>query len=177
MSLILRYIYTILKALRRPAVEPLENCSLDLQVWPFDLDPNLHLNNGRFLSLMDLGRTDLVVRSGLGRVLWKKSWRPLVASAVIRFRGSLQPFQKFQLKTRIVGWDEKWFFIEQRFLANGKVAAVGAIKGLFRGPQGNISSPEVLAAVGVADLVSPELPEWLEAWKKAESTLIDLQAD
>lgn len=168
MSLILRYIYTVLMALRRPYARPLDESSLPLRVWPpFDLDPNLHLNNGRFLSLMDLGRMDLVVRCGLGKALWQRRWRPLVASAVIRYRGSLEPFQRFELKTRIAGWDEKWFWIEQRFVVGERTVAIGAIKGLFRGPQGNVSTAEVLTTAGV-DQPAPALPAWLQAWREAD---------
>ena len=172
MSLILRYLYTILNAFRRPAMSPLEESSLFLRVWPpFDLDPNLHLNNGRFLSLMDLGRMDLVVRSGMGRSLWKHRWRPLVASAVVRYRGSLNPFQKFELRTRIAGWDEKWFWIEHRFMLGERLVAVGAIKGLFRGPEGNVPTEQVLLENGETGTVSPELPNWLKAWREADEML------
>ena len=38
---------------------------VELIVLPNDLDTNLHMNNGRYLTLMDLGRLDLFVRSGL----------------------------------------------------------------------------------------------------------------
>ncbi len=161
MSLILRYLYSIVTAFSRPQAAPLEETLVTLRVWPFDLDPNLHLNNGRFLSLMDLGRVDLIVRSGLGRIIWRERWRPLVASATIRYRGSLNPFQKFKLATRIVAWDEKWFYIEQRFLAGERTVAVGAIKGLFRGPNGNVPTNTLLEAANVSQ-ASPPLPDWLE---------------
>ena len=35
---------------------------------PADLDVQRHMNNGRYLTLMDLGRMDLMLRSGF----WKK---------------------------------------------------------------------------------------------------------
>ena len=35
------------------------------RVWPHDLDTSLHMNNGRYWTLMDLGRADLMIRSGL----------------------------------------------------------------------------------------------------------------
>lgn len=168
MTLILRYIYTVIRSLFGPPADPLGVGVVPLRVWPFDLDPNLHLNNGRFLSLMDLGRMDLVIRCGLGRMLWKHGWRPLVASAVVRFRGSILPFQKFELQTRIASWDEKWFIMEQKFMVKGKLVAVGAIKGLFRGPDGNVPTAEVLEVGGVGGAEPPELPAWLEAWRQSE---------
>ena len=33
----------------------LDTSELPGRVWPMDLDTNLHMNNGRYLSLMDLG--------------------------------------------------------------------------------------------------------------------------
>ena len=32
------------------------------RVLPNDLDSNLHMNNGRYLTIMDLGRTDALLR-------------------------------------------------------------------------------------------------------------------
>ena len=42
---------------------------LRFRAWPTDLDPSLHVNNGRYLALMDLGRLDLMVGAGLWRHL------------------------------------------------------------------------------------------------------------
>ena len=33
-----------------------------MRVWPNDLDTNAHMNNGRYLTLMDLGRFDLMTQ-------------------------------------------------------------------------------------------------------------------
>ena len=42
---------------------------LTLRVCPGDLDTSLHMNNGRYWTLMDLGRTDLMLRSGFWRAV------------------------------------------------------------------------------------------------------------
>lgn len=39
-----------------------------------------------------------------------------VAASSIRFRRSLELFQKVVLKTRVLFWDEKAFYMEQRFV-------------------------------------------------------------
>jgi acyl-CoA thioesterase FadM len=109
--------------------------SVRLRVWPNDLDSNLHMNNSRHLLAMDVGRWDLVVRTGLWRELWRRRWFPVVGSATLRFRGSLDPFQRYRLATRLVAWDEKWCFLERRFERDGRLHAVGHVKALFRGPR------------------------------------------
>jgi acyl-CoA thioesterase FadM len=44
---------------------PLESDILNLRVWPNDIDFNLHLNNARYLSVMDYGRIHMLARAGL----------------------------------------------------------------------------------------------------------------
>jgi acyl-CoA thioesterase FadM len=119
---------------------------------------------------MDLGRMDLVLRTGLGRELLRRRWRPVVGSATLRFRRGLAPFARYELATRLVGWDEKWLFLEQRFERGGELCARGFVKALFRGPDGSVPSAELVAALGVTS-PSPELPEGLHQWMEAERSL------
>jgi acyl-CoA thioesterase FadM len=53
------------------------------------------------------------------RHMIRHRWRPAAASATIRFRRSLRPFQKFQIRTRLMCWDEQWSSFEQRFESEG----------------------------------------------------------
>lgn len=103
----------------------------------------------------------------------RERWQPTVASETIRFRRSLAPFQSFELRTRILGWDEKCFYIEQLFVAPSRrgeeiVCAVGLVRALFRGREGNVPTREVLATLGGAVTESPPLPEPVLAWSAAE---------
>lgn len=43
----------------------LKEKKLSFRVGPTDIDYNLHLNNAKYLSFMDLGRFDLTFKSGL----------------------------------------------------------------------------------------------------------------
>jgi acyl-CoA thioesterase FadM len=154
----------------RPALKPLDPSILTLRVWPTDLDINTHMNNGRFLTVMDLGRLDLIARTPLGKMVVKFRWQPIVASALIRYFRPLNPFQKYQLRSRVVGWDEKWFYVEQRFERNGEPIAIGFVKGLFRDRRGNVPIADVLKAVDVA-FPSPDLPAAIKSWQEAERSM------
>lgn len=88
---------------------------------------------------------------------------------MIRFRKSLGPFQKYHLKTRAIYWDEKWFYFEQRFERGGELIAVGRIKGLLRGPEGNIPTAEVFKALR-SPVLSPPLPLAIERWREMEES-------
>ena len=54
--------------------------------WPWDIDPWLELNNGRTLTLYDLGRVPLAARSGLVRALRANRWGLTVAGSSVRYR-------------------------------------------------------------------------------------------
>ncbi|WP_375731226.1 thioesterase family protein, partial [Azospirillum sp. B506] len=56
-------IYSAWRGRRTGLLEP---STLRFRVWPTDLDLNLHMTNARYFSVMDLGRTDLAIRVGLG---------------------------------------------------------------------------------------------------------------
>ena len=140
---------------------------LRFRVLPNDLDIYGHMNNGRYLTLMDLGRMDWIWRTGLGGAAKENRWKPLVASSVIRYKKSLTLWRPFCLRTRIIGWDEKWFYIEQIFKKGERVMAIAMVKGLFRGPKGNVPPSQVLAAMGSSPH-SPQLPPFVHLGIKSE---------
>jgi len=166
MVLLLRTLWKGLTLRFRPPLEPLGTSVLRFRVWPNDLDVNVHMNNGRFLSVMDLGRFDLTFRTGLGRAMLRHRWMPLVGGVTIRYRRSLDPFESYDLHTRLLGWDAKWFFLEQRFLkGGGELAAEGVVRALFRGKTGNVPVADVLRDMGYdgPDLPPPEaIRRWAE---------------
>lgn len=137
---------------------PLAEARLPFRILPTDLDFNLHVNNARYLSLMDLGRVDLLNRLGLLRFAFRGRWLPVLGAVAIRFQRPLHLGEQVELVTRLAAWDEKWFYLEQRFERGDKVIASAWVKALVRGPEGSIPTPAVLAAVG-ATLDSPPLPE------------------
>ena len=172
MNLLVRLLYVILAALRGTRMQPLDESVLTLRVLPNDLDANLHMNNGRYLTLMDLGRLDLLVRLGLVGELRRRRWNPVVASLAIRYRRSLAPWQGYELRTRMVGWDERWFFLEQRFTRGGETMAVAMVKALFVGPNGRVPPQELVDATGY-DVATPEIPLSIRSWEDAEDALLE----
>ena len=163
MTLLGRMLWKGLTLKARPPLDPLGESVLRFRVWPNDLDINLHMNNGRYLGMMDLGRLDLAFRTGLGRAITRHRWKPLVGGITMRYRRSLAPFARYELHTRMLGWDAKWCFLEQRFLQKGELIAEGVVKLLFRGPDGNIPSQALLPLTGYAG-PTPELPDAVRRW-------------
>jgi acyl-CoA thioesterase FadM len=148
MNLIFRLIWVFFRALFKPRIGLLDSSELTFHVLPTDLDVNLHMTNARYLSIMDLGRTDLLIRAGQLGVVRKMRWLPVVGSIDIRFRHSLRPLQRFTLKTRLLCWDDKWLYMEQRLESDKGVHAVAMVRGLFRGRGGSVPSQVLLDAMG-----------------------------
>jgi len=119
-------------------MQPLDTSVIRLRVLLNDLDLNRHMNNGRFLTIMDLGRMDLLKRTGTLDLAMKNKWMPVVGNASIDFQRPLKLWQQYDLHTRICRWDEKWIYLEQIFYSKEKIIAQGHIKGLLRGKNGNI---------------------------------------
>jgi acyl-CoA thioesterase FadM len=128
------------------------------------------MNNGRYLTIMDLGRLDMTLHSGLMRAVLRNRWMPVLGAATIRYHRPLAPFQRYTLTTRIVGWDEKWIYMEQSFDSNEKRAASALVKALIRGKDRSIPTAEVMHEVGV-DLPSPPFPDHLRAWIAADESV------
>lgn len=148
---------------------PTQTFVLRFRTWPHDLDFNLHMNNGRYLTIMDIGRLDLMLRLGLfGKILWNW-WMPVIGTAFVHFRKSLGPIRSFELHTKVAAWDEKWFYIEQTFMQNDTVMAVGYVKGLIRDKKNNIPSQNLFSLVGI-ETSSPPIPEVFLSMEQAKKS-------
>lgn len=139
---------------------------LAFRVWFNDLDTNGHVNNGRYWTLFDLGRTDIMLRMGLLGAVLKNKWTPIVGGGAIRFRRELRLFQAFVLETRIVAWTDNRVVFEQRILAEGDVVATRALvlAGLYdRKARGFVPIDAIFRSVGVTSVQSPPLDAAVQA--------------
>jgi acyl-CoA thioesterase FadM len=120
MNLWFRVLWLFLTAPFRARIEPPFGVSrLTFRVWPTDIDTNLHMNNGRYLAIADLGRTDLLLQTGLWRAVLKEGFLPMLSGSAIRYRRELKPFQSFTLESRIVCWRATTFVMEHRYVTEG----------------------------------------------------------
>ena len=151
MNLFFRLFYVLVASIFRPRLPAGQATSeLTLLTLPNDLDINLHVNNGRYLTLCDLNRVDLFIRTGLARVMVKRGWIPIIAEHTMSYRRPLGVFKRFKATMQLTHWDEKHFFMSHCFSINGKIIAEGTSKGVVRGKVGVIAPADVIAAILVA---------------------------
>jgi len=144
-----------------PGMAPLETDTLKLRVWPNDVDFNFHLNNARYLNVMDYGRIHLLARSGLLKPAIQARWTPVVGGVWITYRRSLGLWARYRLATRLVGWDERWFYFEQTFLGDEGLVAAGWVKGALLDKAGAVA-PQQIMELAQPGIVSPPLSESIQ---------------
>jgi acyl-CoA thioesterase FadM len=170
MSLIFRLMIVLVRARFRSPLGVDDLSQITLRVLPNDLDLNFHLNNGRYLTIMDLGRIDFIVRAGLLPTFIRNRWVPVIGGTLVRYRFSLGLFVRFDLTTRFVGWDDKWFYLEQKLATPHGSAAIALAKALVRDGDHTVSPAEVLRSIGIDRPVMP-LPEAVRQWLATEQLL------
>ncbi len=175
-----RTLFVLIRArfrLRRGGMlPPLTVGRMRLTTLPTDLDLLRHMNNGRYLSLFDLGRWDLLTRTGLAAAMRERGWYAVVANETITFRKSLTLWQRFDVETRVIGHDDKALYLEHRAVVDGEVYARAIVRArMLRRGGGTVSHDELFAAVGRPDDLA-EIPAWMHDWAAA-SALPPAKAD
>lgn len=134
--------------------------------WPQDIDPWIELNNGRTLTLYDLGRVVLLHRVGLATVNRAEGWSMTVAGSTVLYRRRIRAFDRFEMRSRLIGWDDKFFYFEQAMLRHGEFTGHLLIRMAVVDGDGIVRTERVAAAGGFPP--PPALPDWAEAWSRAE---------
>ena len=153
----------ILKTLAREDV--MKATIIEGIVLPFDLDMNMHMNNSKYLREMDFGRIFHIVHSGLYAAIWSEGAFMVVGAISIRYRRSLNLWDRFQLRSRILCWDDSNFYYEQRFVnKQGFVCAVALLQMAVR----HTTPREILEKACLnGSPESPPIPSQVEAWREA----------
>jgi len=170
MTLLLRLVWVLLRHRSRARCDAFGPCSSPFVVLPSDIDVLFHVNNGVYLSMLDAARVDMMLRSGFAGLVRRAGYYPVVAAETIRFRRSLKLFERFRVDTRVLGWDEKAFVLEHRFMLGDTLAAEAVVRIRFlKRTGGGVDTALVLELAGKKDATAPALPEWIAAWNLAQS--------
>ncbi len=137
---------------------------MTLRVLPTDLDILGHMNNGVYFSLMDLGRMDLMIRAGVWKRLIAAGYYPVMSNETATFRKSLTPWLKFDLETRIVGYDDRAIYAEQRFVVDGEIYMSSMTRARFLKKTGGTVSLAELAELTGVDATALQAPAWTAQW-------------
>lgn len=177
MNLIFRLLHTLLFSRFRKPIDFLEVCVTPFRCWLTDLDVLFHMNNGKYFSILDIARTDLMIRAGLFNKLARAGYYPVVIAETMQFRKSIEPGQKFEVHSQVLGWDEKMFFLRQTFKVKGlPVAEAHIVARFLKRGKGPVLTSEILLATEV-NQVSPAIPQWVLTWFQDQKKDYEIRQD
>lgn len=122
----LRAAFVVLRAWLQPVVRDVTGeQTITGLVTTRDIDM-CHMNNARYLRECDFARFSLYARNGVFKALRYLGATMVVGATTIRYRRGLCIGESYELRSRIVTWDDKAFYLEQRFVSakDGLVCAV-----------------------------------------------------
>jgi len=160
----------LLKARSQPPLGLWDTHVSHHRCWPWDIDLWMELNNGRTLTLFDLGRIPLAHRVGLITALRANRWGLTMAGVSVRYRRRVRTFERVEMRSRAVGLDHRFIYLEQSmWKANGECANHALYRSAVTGRDGIVPPEQVLAAIGATE-TPPLLPAWAQAWIDADAT-------
>lgn len=165
----IRMIFAMASARRMPRLGIFDAHVNQVTCLPWDLDPWVELNNGRTLTLFDLGRLPLSVRTALGAALRSKGWGLTVAGSTTRYRRRVTVFSRLTMRSRCIGWDNRFIYIEQSMWKGEECTSHVLIRSAIVSKAGIVPPAELALAMGISP-ESPPLPAWVQAWIEAEAT-------
>ena len=163
MNLWWRLLRLRLTARRRGHASMWEDGVTRFRVAPTDLDVVGHMNNGRYLTLLDLGRYDLMKRSGFWATCRSLGWFPVVAGQTITYFKDLRLGQSFDVHTQVVGLDDRWVYLRQDLRRGDVLHARAMIRACFIGDGRRVSVEELVARSGEPP-APMTVPEWVRSW-------------
>lgn len=140
-----------------------ESC-INLRVLPNDCDINIHMNNARFNNMTVLGRIYHMGKVGIDIEFIKRGWNPIVFSSDTVHLKPIKPFQKFKLRTKILTWDEKYWYYKHLFEIGENLHAVNLTMGVVICRGKVITLDEISDELDMS-ITPPEIPDTVKQWK------------
>ena len=150
-----------------PPLGPFEEHVSRHLCWPWDVDVWLELNNGRTLTLFDLGRVVLLKRIGAVRALSRERWAGTVAGASVRYRSRVRMFDRLTIRSRVTGYDARFVYVEQSMWRGATCTSHALVRIAVTSRAGIVPTETVRAAMDLPP--SPPLPPWIAAWADADA--------
>ena len=171
MNLYLRLLLALWRGWRLPAIRPGDTIERAFRVLPNDLDINGHMNNGRYLTMLDQLLIEYFIRMGFMPHVLRQGWKPMAGGSFITYRRGLSPFQRYRVRFAFEGSDTHWNFMRFEFLdAQDRLCATGYVKGAVVGKQGLVKNEESCALM--QQPFQPFTPAAVAHWLAGERALM-----
>lgn len=166
-----------LPAKPEPGMTILDPSVTRMRVLPQDLDFMRIVNSGAYLQIMNVAGYRHMGRAGGLRLAAEQSWIGVVAASTLRYRRSLRLWDRFEDTSRVLGWDDRAFYIEHLITRRNELCTRGVVAMRFMHRRGGarLSPHEIVPllaqAQGYIEPLSPALPadvaQWADGWAES----------
>lgn len=120
-----------------------------------------HMNNARYLRELDFARFHFYGLTGLYEGVRKNKGGAVQGASSVRYRKTIPIFSLYKIETKLVWWDEKAIYLEQKFitLSDGFVRAIAMSKQCIT----NCNVVELIKEFAGGETI-PTPPEELQLW-------------
>ena len=99
-----------------------------------------------------------------------KGWGLAVAGASVRYRKRVKMFDRIEMYSRLLGWDERFIYMDQTMWVRGACTSQALLRSaITQGKRGIVPPAEMAVAMGLSG-ESPALPGWVQDWIAADAT-------
>jgi acyl-CoA thioesterase FadM len=165
MTLYFRLLLILLKIQFGPKKHPLEESIVHFRALPTDCDLNFHVTTSRYPAFIEAATIHLIGQMGILGKLLKRRCFPINNGVDIAYIRSIKPLEKFAVVSRLVTWDNKYWYKEHRFEVDGELRAFAIARGVVVCRRA-VASIGDIAALIAEDLVAPPFPETVLKWKE-----------
>ncbi|KAK3099328.1 hypothetical protein FSP39_002710 [Pinctada imbricata] len=138
-----------------------------------DLDNLWHMNNSRYLRECDFGRMKLFLMTSVWKAVTKCGGSFVNAGNNIRYRKSIELLDRYIIRSKIIYWDEKAFYVNQHFIRarDNFICAVNIAKMATIGT----TPANIIRTLEGRDIPpptpGPELIKLMESWQLSSENL------
>lgn len=165
---IFRILFQSLRARKQPSLGLWDTHVSQHICMPWDLDLWMELNNGRTLTLFDIGRVSMGERNGTNAAAKEHRFGIAMAGATVRYRKRITMFQKLEMRTRCAGFDDKFIYMEQGMWDKDGVCCNHLLIRAAVLKKRKMVPPAQFFEKFDATVSSPPLPLWVKAWIDAD---------
>ena len=145
----IKLLTAIISARFRSKLSPDGVSEIDFRVWITDVDASI-MNHAEIMTVFEIGRIDLMIRTGFFRLARKNKWYFPSRSIMVQFIRPLKIFQKARLSSKILHMGDRWIYTEQKITRDNKVISICVVKNTVKKGKETVSPIEIADKLGFA---------------------------
>lgn len=93
-----------------------------------------------------------------------------MAGSITRYRRRIRGFEKFEMRSKILCWDDKFLYLEQSmWKRDGQCASHVVMRAAVTDKNGIVAPIHAITAMGYGEVTPLPMPDWVTTWSKAEA--------